>query len=68
MKRSEMINKLQLFIDGDFPLHTSAEEILDFLESNGMLPPKGWVITNPSNLYYPELKNTKELVNEWELE
>lgn len=76
MKRSEALKLIeglfQLELDL-YPKHNPteifAENLLCHIEETiGMLPPKAWVITNPDNPNFPELKYVKEYVNEWEEE
>jgi hypothetical protein len=71
MKRSEMIKKIKSIIATRGPTQPTidtAQQVLDMLEEEGILPPKAWVVTNPDNPHYPELHDYKELVNLWEPE
>ena len=55
MKRSEMVEMLATFLDHDYV--EDADQIIQFLESNGMLPPEYVVDYSPmitTNAWEPE--------------
>lgn len=73
MKKSEMIEILKrdlygLNIHSENAAYEVAKQILNTIEDWGMVPPKAWIITNPDNPNYPELKNEKEYIRNWEEE
>ena len=70
MKRSEMIKRLQKrfwFGDGEV-IADLADEIIDFLVDQGMLPPAYEKKTQIRVMPYNDVWTSKKPVNEWEPE
>ena len=69
MKKSEMIDGLAGYLEEQYDLDTSLSAIvLDFLESQGMQPPKIETWRELSGPFEGQGLKVREFVNEWEPE